>query len=125
MTNVTRSIIRLVVSDEIIRAECQIPPNPPLAKGGNFRIVSIVTPNRITQFVFQIQPAYQSSSDAVNSAALRGAQHRSNLHLVNDDELASVSFLLLEDQPIGILYVFALPKVVLLRNFLAEFFQVR
>jgi hypothetical protein len=79
----------------------------------------------ITQFVFQIQPAYQSSPGAVNSAALRGAQRRSNLHLANDDELASVSFLLLEDQPIGILYVCFLPKVVLLRNFLAEFFQVR
>jgi hypothetical protein len=41
-------IIQPVVSDETIWAGRQIPPNPPLAKGGNFRIVSIVTPSCIS-----------------------------------------------------------------------------
>ncbi len=44
-------LIRFVVSDETIWAEFQIPPHPPLAKGGNLRIVSIVTPNLI---IFEI-----------------------------------------------------------------------
>ena len=40
-------VIQFVVSDGTIWAGLQIPPCPPLAKGGNFRIVSIVTPDRI------------------------------------------------------------------------------
>ena len=45
--SVGTGLIRFAVLDETIWPEFQIPPNPPLAKGGNFRIASIVNPNRI------------------------------------------------------------------------------